>query len=213
METRFEFEDFLNLYTALILLGGSTIAHATIVGLNQIVTPEIQPTGVLAFSAQAQHATIGNSQELQLELGLTPRFEVAWFQGLTPGEGLFSTEFNLLHQGLNLLTIAAINWSTRGGRPQPVIEYGYYLPADNFVAGAINVDHHAELLLGYKHVVSDKLQLSADFKAGAANATTVGFTWALTPSLSVNPALYRINSGPHHLLGYLVVTWNIPLWR
>ena len=110
-------------------LGGcvaAPAAWATIVGLNQIVTPDIQPAGVLALSAQVQHPSIGNSQQIQFELGLTPRFELSWFQGLKPGEGLFSTELNLLQQGPHLLTAGAINWSTRDGAAQPVVEYGYY---------------------------------------------------------------------------------------
>ena len=197
----------------LVLLSAATCARATIVGLNQIVTPEIQPTGVLALSAQVQHPFIGNSQQLQLELGLTPQFEVAWFEGLKPNEGLFSTELNLLKQGPNLLTIGALNWSTRGGQPQPVVEYGYYAAADDFIIGAIRASGQDELLAGYKHVVSEKLQLSADFQSGSANAATVGFTWNFTPELSINPALYRTNSRPHHLLGYVVLTWNVVLWK
>jgi len=197
----------------LAFLAGASVGRATIVGLNQIVTPEIQPEGVLALSAQAQHSLIGNSQQLQLELGVTPRFEVAYFQGLTPREGLFSTELNLVKEGPHLLTIGAVNWSTRGGEPSPVVEYGYYLGSDNFILGAIRVDGHDELLAGYKHVISDRLQFSTDFQAGPANSATVGLTYNFTPSLSINPALYRTNSRPHHLLGYVVLTWNVVLWK
>jgi len=67
------------------LLFAAPAARATIVGLNQIVTPDIQPTGVLALSAQVQHPLIGNSEMVQFELGVTPRFEVAWFQDFKPG--------------------------------------------------------------------------------------------------------------------------------
>lgn len=194
-------------------LAGVPSASATIVGLNQIVTPEIQPAGILALSAQAQHTLIGNSQQLQLELGLTPRFEVAWFQGFTPGEGLFSTELNLVHDGPHLLTIGAVNWSTRGGEPQPVVEYGYYAARDNFIIGAIRANRRVALVAGYKHALLERLQFSADFQAGPASATTVGLTWNFTPALSINPALYRMNAAPHHLLGYVVLTWNVALWK
>jgi hypothetical protein len=195
------------------LLFAASPAHATIVGLNQIVTPDIQPTGVLALSAQFQHPLIGNSQMLQFELGVTPQFEVAWFQGFKPGEGIFSTELNLLKQGPHLLTIGAINGSTRGGAPQPVVEYGYNTGTDYFVVGATRADGRDGLLAGYKHVVSEKLQVSADFASGAANAVTVGLTYNFAPSLSINPALYRLNFQPHHLLGYVVLTWNVVLWH
>lgn len=194
-------------------LGLATAAQATIVGLNQIVTPEIQPAGVLGVSTQFQHATIGNSQQVQFELGLTPRFELAWFQGLTPGEGLFSTELNLIQQGPHLLTAGVINWSTRGGTAQPVLEYGCYGAADHFVAGTIYANRQTELLLGYRRQLTVKLAFSADFQSGPANSATLGVTYNFTPELSINPALYRTNSGPHHLLGYVVLTWNFTLWK
>jgi len=188
-------------------------AHATIVGLNQIVTPEIQPAGVLSLSYQAQHSYIGNSQQVQFELGLTPRLEVAWFQGLQPTEGFFSTEFNVLQQGPHLLTAGAINWSPRGGNPQPVLEYGYYTDTDHYVAGAIYVEGHTELLLGYRRQLSEKLQFSTDFQSGPGNSSTVGFTYNITPALSINPAMYYTNTSRHHLLGYVVLTYNLTVWK
>ena len=188
-------------------------ARATIVGLNQIVTPEIQPAGVLGLSAQVQHPFIGNSQEIQFELGVTPRFEVAWFQGLKPNEGYFSTEFNLVQKGPHLLTAGIINWSTLGGDAQPVLEYGYYSEKDRFVAGAIYANREAELLLGYKRLLSDKIQIATDFQSGSANSLTLGVVYNFTPDLSINPAIYWTNSHPHHLLGYVVLTWNITVWK
>ena len=206
-------QSFHAAFIGLISLGAATTASATIVGLNQIVTPEIQPAGVLGLSIQLEHADIGNSQQLQGELGLTPRFEVAWFQGLKPGEGLFSTEFNLLQQGPHLLTAGAINWSTRGGAAQPVLEYGYYTDADHLVAGVIHANSQSELLLGYRRQMTEKFALAVDFQGGAANSTTVGFTYNFTPLFSIAPALYRTNGEPHHLLGYVVLTYNFTLWK
>ncbi|MFI5335570.1 MAG: hypothetical protein ACHQ5A_02215 [Opitutales bacterium] len=203
-----------SLWRLVLLLGlPVTWVHATIVGLNQIVTPEIQPAGVLGLSAQVQHPSIGNSQQLQFELGLTPRLEVGWFQGLTPGEGFVGAEFNLLQAGPHLLTTGFINWSTRGGRAQPMLEYGCYTEPDHFVVGAISVDRRTELLLGYKRQLTERLAFSADFQSGTANSATVGFTYNFTSSLSINPAVYRTNSRSHHYLGYVVLTWNITCWK
>lgn len=198
---------------ALAFLLGGLPAQATIVGLNQIVTPDIQPAGVVGLSAQVEHAAIGNSRQLQAELGLTRRFEVAWFEGLTPGEGIFSSELNLLHDGPHLLSVALLNGSTRGTGPQPAVEYGYYHARDKFVAGMIDVSDHAELLLGYKHDFTERVAFSADFQSGAGNATTVGLTLGLTKDVSLNPALYYTNGPRHHLFGYVVLTWNLRLWR
>jgi hypothetical protein len=201
---------------ALILaavLGWCAAARATIVGLNQIVTPEIQPAGVLALSAQAQHSIIGNSQQIQFELGLTPQFELAWFQGFQPGEGLFGSEFNLIQRGPHLLTVGVINWSTRGGAAQPVLEYGYYTDNDHFVLGTIYAGKQTELLLGYRRQLSERIAFSADFQSGSANSTTVGLTCNFTPTLSINPAIYYTNAHPHHFLGYVVLTWNLTIWK
>ena len=204
---------FSRLLPAVVLVF-TPAAKGTIVGLNQIVTPEIQPAGVCAVSAQVQHTLIGNSQQIQFELGLTPRFEVAWFQGLDPSEGFLSAEFNLLTSGPHLLTLGAINWSTRGSPAQPVLEYGYYTDKDRFVIGALrDAGGSTRLLLGYKRMWSELVQFSADFESGPTNSTTLGLTYNFTPALSVNPAVYWTNSHPHHLLGYVVFTWNLTVWK
>ncbi len=187
--------------------------RATIVGLNQIATPEIQPNGVLSLSFQGEHPAIGNSQQVQLELGVTPRFEVAWFQGLKPSEGLFSTEFNLVQSGPHLLTVGALNWDTLGGRPQPVVEYGYYTDRDHLIAGVIDVVGHAETILGYKRQLTNTVAFSTDFQSGPGNSFTVGLTYNLTPDFSLNPALYWTNSSKRHLLGYIVLTYNFTVWK
>jgi hypothetical protein len=206
---------FTGLAAPLLLACFLTVARlpATVVGLNQIVTPDIQPPGVLSLSAQAQHAAIGNSQMIQFELGIMPRFELAVFEGLKPAETLFATELNLIQTGPHLLTVGAVNWSSRGGAAQPVLEYGYYTDSDHFVIGGIYVDGHDELLLGYKRQLSEKLQFSADFQSGPGNSTTAGFTYNFTPAFSINPALYWTNSSRHHLLGYVVLTYNFTLWK
>jgi hypothetical protein len=201
------------LWLLLVVVCLAPVARATIVGLNQIVTPEIQPAGVLGLSAQIEHPAIGNSRQIQFELGITPRFELAWFQGLKPTEGFFGTECNLLQNGPHLLTAGLINWSTRGGDPQPELEYGYYTDKDRCVAGAIYANREAELLLGYKRLLSEKIQLAADFQSGSANFLTLGAVYNFTPDLSINPAVYWTNSHPHHLFGYVVLTWNITLWK
>jgi hypothetical protein len=188
-------------------------ARATIVGLNQIVTLDIQTAGVLSLSAQAEHPALGNSQQVQFELGLLPRLEVGWFLGLKPTEGLFSAELNLVQRGPHLLTVGVVNWSTLGGAAQPLVEYGYYADKDHFVAGAIRVGGHTELLLGYRRQLTDSVAFSTDFQSGPDNSTTVGLSCNLTPNLSVNPALYWTNASRHHLFGYLVVTYNLAVWK
>ena len=197
----------------LIWLVGGPIALATTKGLNQIVTPDIQPAGVLSVSAQVQDARIANSQEVQLELGVTKWLEFSFFQGFSPREEIFGTEIGLLQRGPHLLSAGAINWSSRGGGAAPVLEYGYYGEADHFVVGAIHSSRRTEGILGYAHQLTPRLQLSADYQSGPGNASTLGFTYNLTPDLQVNPAVYFTNTRPLRALGYVVLTWNLPVWK
>jgi len=197
--------------TALTQLASPVLA--TTKGLNQIVTPDIQPAGVLSISAQAQHTIIGNSQEVQFELGLTKQLEVSLFQGFKPGEEICGAEFNFLERGPHLLTAGAVNWSSRGGGTQPVVEYGYYAKDDHFIVGTIYAGKRTEGIFGYSHQLTEKLQFSADYQSGPGNATTLGLTYSITPNLQTNPAVYFTNTKPHHAIGYIVVSWNIPVWR
>ncbi len=197
----------------MLSIADASVAHATTKGLNQIVTPDIQPEGVLSLSAQAQHTLIGNSQEVQFELGLTKNFEVSVFQGFKPREEVAGAEFNFLTQGPHLLTLGAVNWSSQGGGAQPVLEYGYYAKDDHFIAGGIYAGRRAEGVLGYSHQLTEKLMFSTDWQSGPGNSFTLGLTYNFTENLQTNPAIYFTNSRPHHAIGYLVVTWNLPVWK
>jgi hypothetical protein len=188
-------------------------ARATTKGLNQIVTPDIQPAGILSLSAQLQDSRIGNSEEVQFELGLTSRLEVSLFQGFKTNEQVAGAEFNLFTDGPHLFTAGAVNWSSHGGGTQPVLEYGYYAKNDHFIAGAIYAGHRTEGILGYSHQLTEKLQFSADYQSGPGNSATLGLTYNFTPNLQMNPSLYFTNTRPTRVLGYVVVSWNIPVWK
>jgi hypothetical protein len=188
-------------------------AMATTKGLNQIVTPDIQPAGVLSISGQVQDARIANPEEVQIELGLTPRAEIAIFQGLQPREEILGAEIGLLQDGPHLLTAGAVNWSSRGGGAQPVLEYGCYAGPDHLIAGGIRAGRRVEGILGWSHQLTDALQLAADYQSGPGNSVTLGFTVNLSPTLQLNPAIYLANTRPHHAMGYVVLTWNHTLWH
>ena len=74
-------------------------ALATTKGLNQIVTPDVQPQGDLSLSFQWQGQEIANPYEFQAELGITKWFEIAIFQGLKPQETIFGCEVGLVQKG------------------------------------------------------------------------------------------------------------------
>ncbi len=74
-------------------------------------------------------------------------------------------------------------------------------------------NRRTEGIVGYARQVTERLQLAFDYQSGPESSVTAGFTYNLTPNLQVNPALYVANTAPHHLIGYDVATWNLPVWK
>ena len=192
------------------LLVGASGVRATTKGLNQIITPDIQPQGDLSVSFQLQHKTLGNPQQIQLEYGITKRLEVAFFQGFTPGQQIGGFEYSLLQKGPYLLSAGFANYTTHV-RAQPFLEGGYYLPKHKFSLGITRVERQTEGIFGYDYQATPRLQLAADFQSGHGNSKTVGFTYSITSRLSINPAVYLTNDNPHHTLGYAVLTYTFPI--
>jgi hypothetical protein len=199
-------------FTVLCCLAASNSVLATTKGLSQIVTPDVQPAGELSLSVQAQSRDIGNPRQLQAELGLTRRVEVAVSQGLSPGQQIFGTQLALIQSEPYLLTTGFINWSS-GSHPQPFLEGGYFTEHEKFVAGPIRVGNRTEALLGWAHDFSDTWRFQLDYQGGADNFLTVGFTCNVTSRLQFNPALYLSNDHPHRRLGYVVFSYTLPLWK
>ncbi|HVT34111.1 MAG TPA: hypothetical protein VHE37_00900 [Nevskiaceae bacterium] len=198
---------------ALVALVWSASSSATTKGLSQIVTPDLQDPGALSVSAQLQSRAIANPYQLQAELGLTRWFEVAMFQGLSPGEEIFGSEIGLYNQGPWLLTAGFINWSTRGVRSQPFLEGGYYTESDKFMGGPIQAHGKTELLLGWAHDFDPRWRFQLDYQSGGDNYVTAGFTCNVTPAFQFNPAVYVSNNDASHAVGYIVFTYTLPVWK
>jgi hypothetical protein len=188
-------------------------ALATTKGYNQIVTPDIQPQGVLSLSFQAQHAAIGNQNELQYELGITRRFELAVFQGFSPPDNTVSFEYGLVQKKQFLLSTGILNFMSGGTRRAPFLEAGYPDSRAAFVAGLLRTGSHTQPLAGMGYQLTARLLLAVDYQQGRDNFATAGFTYAVTRKLSVNPALYVTNSSPRHAYPYVVLTWNVQAWK
>ena len=210
----------------LAALGAAVPSQATTKGLNQIVTPDLQPYGQLSLSFQRQDPNVGNRTQVQVEIGLTKRFEVAFFQGANPGVQIANAEYGLYAHGPWLLSTGFLNWSTRGDEPAPYLEGGYYrkstqlmvgitraVVATGNLEGSNRTTHQAQSILGYGYRVSPRLLVQLDYQSGHANSATAGFTYNVTPALQFNPAVYLQNGSPHHLLGYAVLTWNIQAFK
>jgi hypothetical protein len=201
------------------VIGISLLTHthcvrATTKGLSQIVTPEVQTAGDLSLSFQAQSERIGNPYELQAELGLTSWGEIAVFKGFDPNELIFGTELGLIQKEPWLLSAGFVNWSPHSHvDPQPFVEAGYYTEHQKIIAGAIHVDFRHEALLGYAYDFNKTWRAQLDWQSGSGNSSTIGVTCNLTRDLQINPAIYVTNDSPHHVLGYVVVTYTFHLWR
>jgi hypothetical protein len=181
--------------------GFSGAAHATTKGLSPIVTPDLQSSGDFSLSFQAERIKIGNSYQLQGELGLTKWAEVAVFKGFKPNELIFGTEFGLIQKEPYLLSAGFVNWSPHSHvDPQPYIEAGYWAKHHKVIAGAIHVGYRNEAILAYAYDFNKKWRAQVDFQSGSGNSSTVGFTWNITDDFQVNPALYVTNAKTFDLL-------------
>lgn len=206
--------------TAIAAVTGPAIA--TTKGLNQIVTPDIQPAGELSVSYQQVDPSIANRYQVQLEMGITPRFEAAVFEGFSPQETIFNVEYGVIQQKHFLLSTGFANWSSMGTSPQPYLEAGYlagraylmggmiYIGNENTGVGGKVLDYHeTEAVLGAAYRIEPRLLLQLDYQSGAGNFATAGFTYNITPQLQLNPALYYANAPAHPVYGYAVLTWTI----
>jgi hypothetical protein len=203
----------LFLLTFLLIVMTPIVAQATTKGLNQIVTPDIQPFGQISLSFQAQHPFIGNSQELQVEAGLTHNFEMAFFMGMDPNDQILNAEYGLKMSEPFLLSVGFTNWSRRGAGPFPYLESGYYKGLCKTMVGWTYANNRQEAILGFGYQTNPDLLLQLDYQSGAENFFTAGFTYNITPALSFNPALYVSNSGSHALCGYAVMTWTFTAFK
>lgn len=220
--------NYRTMLRSLLILGiaaQAATAFATTKGLNQIVTPDVQPYGTLSLSIQQQDPNIANRYEVQAELGLTPRLELAVFQGFSPAEQIVNAEYGIFQKNPYLLSVGFFNWTTQGSAPQPYLEGGYYkgnvqamigvarvIAQQQDVAGLVQNKHQYQAILGLGYRVHSRVLLQLDYQSGSANSVTAGFTYNISPQLQFNPAVYRSNDTGHKLWGYAVLTWNIDVF-
>ena len=174
-------------------------ALATTKGLNQIVTPDIQPLGELSVSAQGQNSALGNSQQLQMELGVTKSFEVAIFQGFKPEETAVGAELALVQHGPYLLSVGVLGVQNHL-KAQPYLEGGYYLGKTELIAGVQKQSGTMLPVFGAAYQLTPTIQPMVDYLGGAQNFATAGVTLTLAPNLTFNPAVYFSNSRPHRIV-------------
>lgn len=201
----------LALSISAIILFAVIPVFATTKGLNQIVTPDIQPVGILSTSVQVQDPMLGNSKQLQLELGLTNRLEVAASRGFSPGETSFGVEYGLV-QSKSILVSTGILGIEQGKQAQPFLEAGYYHGKGFGVVGVEQIDSKAHGMFGIGYQQTPTLFMAVDYVTGAEGYAAAGVTLALTQHLSLSPGIYVTNDSSHKAYGYAVLTWNSKLW-
>jgi hypothetical protein len=201
-----------------------TCAYATTKGLNQIVTPDVQPYGDLSVSFQQTDPNIANRYQAQFEYGFTNRFEAAVFQGFAPDDEVLNVEYGIIQHKDFLLSTGFSNWSTKGVAAQPYLEAGYIKGKSYAMAGVteqgfsetigngtVSNIHQLQAILGYAYRVQPRLLLQVDYQAGQNNFSSAGFTYSITPTLQFNPAAYFSNAAPIKGYGYAVLTYNITI--
>lgn len=186
-------------------------AGATTKGLNQIVTPDIQPRGVLTISPQVQNSAIGNSLQLQFELGITRRTEIAIFRGFRPGATVLNLEWGLVQGKQFLLSTGILSMQDRL-KPEPFLEGGYYSGDLAFIAGIQRQSPNYAGVFGAAYQVRPRLLAAVDYMTGPDNYLTAGVTYRLSSRLTFNPAVYLSNRAPHRTLGYGVLSWDVHAW-
>ena len=183
-------------------------------GWVQVPTPDLEPEGGLTLSLQLQDEKLGNMYQLQAEVGLTKWAEVAVFRGFDPDGWIFNTEIGLRTEAPWLLSIGFANWSPHNNiDPQPYIVSGYYGDHHRIVAGVTHVNYRHEALLAYAYDFNDTWQVQVDWQSGSGNASTIGFTWNVTPRFLITPAIFVTNNSPHEVKGFLTLSYTLDVWK
>lgn len=197
---------------SLALLAVASAASANIKGLSQIVTPDIQPFGWMAMVYQEQDARLGNPYQLQYDLGITPRFELAAFQGLRPGQANISAQYGLVQKKYFLVSTGFTNGGGSGGA-SPFLEAEWIKGKGALIAGVQRIQGAYYPVLGASWQLTPKITLMTDYIGGSSNYTTVGATYNLNNNLSVTSAMYVSNDSSHHMMPFVMATWNVKLWK
>jgi hypothetical protein len=177
------------------------------------MTPDLQPVGLLSLNYQQEHPALGSPCLMQAEIGVTRYLDVNFTHDFTLRDWSVGVMTGL-QSGPHLFAAGVANWGwgPGAGRPQPFFEYGYSSGPHHAEVGEIWVKGRGETLLGYAYDATPDLQLLADWQSGADNYSTLGVSYAFTPSLSLSPALWHENAAPHRTFPIAILTWSVQVF-
>ncbi|MGB9588371.1 MAG: hypothetical protein ACPL7O_09340 [Armatimonadota bacterium] len=176
----------------LFLFSISAPCMAAYSGLVLIPTADVLGQGEYCIEPQVDDTLEGDesaTRMLNLQLGLTPRFEM--------GIDLDVSDEADTRSYLNAKYLAVA-----GGENKPAIAVGicnmgnnscsspYIVGTHEFTSarahlGVMRIDHKNRLFIGADRPISDKLTLMADYTAGDENYSSVGFDYAVTEKFSI----------------------------
>lgn len=186
-------------------------AWATITGLNQIPTPDVQPVGLLSVGLQDENRAIQSPRQVQLELGLTDSFAIAVYQGASPVKTVLNAQVSLCRCE-RFLVSAGVLGTDRSTTYLPFVEAGYDVGDAQFIAGVLRQDAGHVGFLGVSYEVNSRFSVIADYIGESSSFSSVGVVCQITPTLSFNPAIYISNTTLGRCHGYASLTWDVRVW-
>lgn len=183
-------------------LAGAGLADTK--GLNQVVTPRITAVGTYVTSFQIQHQAIGDIYQAQLEFGIFRNDELTVWQSFDRNTLTFANEFQVYQKkGFQLSAgsfFAQYNWT-------PFLIGGYRKGPLFLEIGGEVQSNNRDLIWGGSYDINPKVSFLADYISGPGNAITGGLNINLTDRLSINPALYYLNT-EQRWVPYFVVSYQ-----
>lgn len=189
----------------------SAPAWATVAGLNQIATPDLQPAGVLTITVQDKNSGIDASRQIQLELGMNDTYELAVYHSLSPHKTILNGQVGLIRNE-HFLVSAGLLGTNSATNYQPFVLAGYYPGNAEIIAGIQRQDGRHFGLFGVAYHASGRLTVASDYASGPGAFLTLGLFYEIAPNVTINPTVYISNSSPHTSFFYGSLSWDVRVW-
>ena len=195
----------------LLLLSCAAFADEN--GSSQIVTPQVLPAGVATVTFKGTESRFDRPWRLVTEAGVTDKITVGYTHRFAPKGDSLSVEAALFQYKNCQVSAGVLNWSLTHGRAQPFFEEGGSRGKLGWTLGGLYGSRRFEPLVGVSYPLGRRVTLLVDHQGGEENASTVGLNYAVSPTLSVKPAVYVSNCSDHHASAFLSLSWRTRLFK